>query len=126
MNKKFKPQDRYKWLIILFLAIPFLPMLLGEPFDYRIIMHLITYSLIFIMGYLKNNQAVAEIKDNKIYFYSGIGLYDPKELKLSQINSIEKKAKNFLVINYDGNKRFSLEAHKSIIDQIVKAFTTQF
>ena len=68
MNKQFKSNPKHKWLLFLFPVIPFIPMLFGEPFDYQVIMHLVTYSLVAFAIYFNLNRTVAEIKDSKIHF----------------------------------------------------------
>lgn len=123
MNKKFKPISKQKWLIFILPIIPLLQLIFSENFEWMMIFYIVSYSLLTISLCKNYNTTVAEIKDNKIYFYSGIGLYDPNELELSRINFVEKKAKKMLVIIYDGDKRLSIEAEKSVIDQIVKALT---
>ncbi|MBN2282216.1 MAG: hypothetical protein JXQ65_16660 [Candidatus Marinimicrobia bacterium] len=70
----------------------------------------------------KFNLVYAEVKDGKIYFFAGIGLYDPNFLDLSQINLVEKTAPSLLLINYDDNKKLSIEAPRNVIDQMKEYF----
>lgn len=120
--KKFKPQNKIKWFILVLPVTPFVLLLFGQKFDWTIIFNFITYSVLAMTLFFRYNQKVAEIIDDKIIFYSGIGLYDPRELELSRISCVEKKVNKKLVIIYDGDRRLSLEAEKSVIDQIVKHF----
>jgi len=120
-NIQFKSQSNMKWLAFLLPLLPLLT-LFTEPFHWKILLHFAVYTGLGINIFIKYNQVYAEIKDDKIYFFSGIGLYDPNSLEVSRITSVEKTAKTMLLIKYDEDGRLSIEAPRNVIDQMVKYF----
>lgn len=121
MNKKFKKNRKFTWIIIpSYGLLPLLKVILGNPFDKFILIELLIYIIVSIFLYRYLIRVVAEIKDNVFYFYTGIGLKDPSKLELNRINSTERVDRKYLKINYDNSKEFMIELDSNVIDQIDK------
>lgn len=118
MNKKYKSLRKIGWLIPVYCLIPLIAYFFERNIDFPFILRVIIYPLMAVALYLYHKKTIAEIKDNVLYIYEGVGLSEPSEINIDRISGLERKAKNFLTITYDGDKQFSIEADKTIIDQL--------
>ncbi|MEA3295929.1 MAG: hypothetical protein U9Q27_02205 [Patescibacteria group bacterium] len=124
MTKKYKIPKKYQkrtfsiyFLLIISIVIYFIfsDKVINIPF----LFFLITLIINGIIFYRISNVAIAEIKDDNIYFFSGIVLSDPSHIELKKISSIKRISRRLLNIAYD-NKILSFEGHKYILDELEK------
>lgn len=71
-----------------------------------------------IFLYRQFKRVVAETKDGRLHFYSGVGLNDPSSIEVDSINGVERVTKKMLTIRYGHDKVVSIEAEKDILDQM--------
>ncbi len=117
MNKTYKASPVKKWFFLLYLIMPLSRLIIERSFDLFHLIELLLYLCLSVFLYLYHKKKVIiEIKENVLYFYEGVGMHDPSQIETERINSFKREGRNLLVIDYDSNKRFSIEAPKSVLD----------
>ncbi len=120
MNQKFKSSSSIIWVFI-YPTIPMMDLLVGRPLDKSIFIKVFIWLAVALILYKYHNRLVAEIKDNEIYFYEGVGITAPNSLEISRITLIERLSKKMLKIKYDEDKVFSIETDKKVLNKIEKS-----
>lgn len=118
MNKIFRANNKIIWVIPAYGLIPIIDLLSGKPYTWETLLRTIVYLLVSINAYFFSRRKIAEIKDGVLHIYSGIGLNDPSNVLIKQIDKIERGPKSLLLISYDGTKTFSIEAGKKTLNQM--------
>ena len=120
MNKKYKKRPENTWIIIpAYSLIPLVRLFFDRSIDMVLLIQLAMYLIVSIIIFKYHNRIIAEIKNDVLIFYSGIGLNDPSQIDIKSITKTERKSNNLLAISYE-NKIMSLEADKSILNQLEK------
>jgi len=117
MSKEYRMLKKPWYIIPLFTLIPLIYIASGYEW-YLILVMMLIYLLVGIFLYRQFIRLVAEIKDNTLYLYTGIGTSDPSSINLDSITSVERLTKKLLKINYGSNEACSIEAEKKILDQM--------
>lgn len=118
MNKKYRPQGKRKYLCFLLLTLPVIYLLFTNAPGTGFYFSVATFFLTAINGYLYFNRVFAEIKDNILHFYRGVGFHDKKLIKLKEIQNVDRRSKQLLAITSITGHEFSFEADKSVLDPL--------
>ncbi|MCD6117340.1 hypothetical protein J7K93_10015 [bacterium] len=122
MEKKYRSTKRIKYLILIFFVVSLSDLLLSKPVDSSFFFRLCVYILLSISLFISQTKTIAEIKGDKLLFYTGIGFNDPSEIRLDEISRVERRGKRLLLIVPEFRKEFSVNADKTVIDQLENDF----
>lgn len=124
MNKKYRPQGKNKYLCLLLLLLPVFYWFATHQSTTGFYVTSASFILVSINGYLYFNRIFAEIKENQLNFYRGIGFHDQTSIALNEIQQIDRRGKQLLAIIPKTTDEFSFEADKSVINQLEKDLST--
>ena len=122
MKKKYRSTGKIKYLILIFFVVSLSDLLLSKPVDSSFFFRLCVYILLSISLFISQTKTIAEIKGDKLLFYTGIGFNDPSEIRLDEISRVERRGKRLLLIVPEFRKEFSVNADKTVIDQLENDF----
>ena len=123
MEKKYRSTGKIKYLILIFFVVfSVSDLLLSKPVDSSFFVRLCIYTILSISSVISRTKKIAEIKGDKLLFYTGIGLNDPSEIRLDEISRVERRGKRLLLIVPEFRKEFSVNADKTVIDQLENDF----
>ncbi|MDZ7722980.1 MAG: hypothetical protein U5R06_09310 [candidate division KSB1 bacterium] len=118
MQKKYKLSPRENWYIILvFSSIPLVRLLMERTLSLSLLVQVLVYMLASTAIVVSRSQVIAEIKDNTLHVYNGIGLSDPDHLQLSRISGTQRVTSRLLNIQYEG-RTLSVEGYKKVLDKV--------